>query len=151
MALSAAPVVCVAASSITASYASASHRCAPPGRIRGRYVLRPSGKYRYTSQSQIPSPLSGGSKTGLVMRRPFAFCCVVGASYCLQQKCILLFAATPRRRCHVRGVCRQQKTYRTKPPTPAFLLPHTTLMSGLVAARSVYFPARAACHNQRLG
>src|SRR3989338_2834507 len=49
-------------------------------RIRGRYVLRPSGKCRHTSQSQIPSPLSRGSKTGLVMRRPFAFCCVVGCA-----------------------------------------------------------------------
>ena len=49
-------------------------------RIRGRYVSRPSGKCRHTSQSQIPSPSSRGSKTGLMMRRPFAFCCVVGCA-----------------------------------------------------------------------
>jgi len=42
---------CVAASNITASYASAAHRCAPSGRIRGRYVLRPSGKCRHKSRS----------------------------------------------------------------------------------------------------
>lgn len=49
-------------------------------RIRGRYVLRPSGKCRHTSQGQCPSPSSRGSKTGLVLRRPSAFCCVVGCA-----------------------------------------------------------------------
>jgi hypothetical protein len=49
-------------------------------RIRGRYVLRPSGKYRHTSQSQRPSPAVRGSKTGLMIRRPFAFCCLVGCA-----------------------------------------------------------------------
>ena len=49
-------------------------------RIRGRYVSRPSGKCRHTSQGQRPSPAVRGSKTGLVMRRPFAFCCVVGCA-----------------------------------------------------------------------
>ena len=54
-------------------------------RIRGRYVLRPSGKYRHTSQSQIPSLAVRGSKTGLVYRRPSAFYCLVGyaVSSCL--------------------------------------------------------------------
>jgi len=73
-------LLCVAAFNITASYASAAHRCAPPGRIRGRYVLRPSGKCRRTSQGQRPSLSVRGSKTGLVMRRPFAFCCAVGCA-----------------------------------------------------------------------
>lgn len=56
---------------------------APAGRIRGRYVLRPSGKYRHTSQSQRPSPAVRGSKTGLVLRRPFAFCSMVVPVYVL--------------------------------------------------------------------
>jgi len=75
MALSAAPVVCGG----IASYAHwmIPHRSAC-ARIRGRYVLRPSGKCRHTSQSQRPSPAVRGSKTGLVLRRPFAFCCLVG-------------------------------------------------------------------------
>jgi len=113
-------------------------------RIRGRYVLRPSGKYRHTSQSQIPSPLSRGSKTGLMIRRPSAFYCLVGCAVylaCLsvvaarvywQQKCILFIAATSRRRhepkapspsrhrCRVRVVRVNKKPCRTKPPAPAF-------------------------------
>ena len=44
-------------------------------RIRGRYVLRPSGKHRH--QFSPSPPLGAGSKTGLVQRRPFAFCCKV--------------------------------------------------------------------------
>ena len=44
-------------------------------RIRGRYVLRPSGKHRH--QFSPSPPLGAGSKTGLVKRRPFAFCCKV--------------------------------------------------------------------------
>jgi len=52
-------------------------------RIRDLYVLRPSGKSRHTSQSQIPSPSSRGSKTGLMMPRPFAFCCLVVPVYVL--------------------------------------------------------------------
>ena len=52
-------------------------------RIRGRYVLRPSGKHRHPF-SPCP-PLGVGSKTGLVLRRPFAFCCKVAA------RCVGLF------------------------------------------------------------
>ena len=52
-------------------------------RIRGRYVLRPAGKHRH-QLSPCP-PLGVGSKTGLVKRRPFAFCCKVAA------RCWLLF------------------------------------------------------------
>jgi hypothetical protein len=44
-------------------------------RIRGRYVLRPAGKHRH--QFSPSPPLGAGSKTGLVQRRPFAFCCKV--------------------------------------------------------------------------
>jgi len=77
-------LLCVAALNISENYAKC---CAPvkaPAfqvRIIGRYVLRPwSGKCRHTSQDQRPSPSSRGSKTGLVLRRPFAFCCVVGCA-----------------------------------------------------------------------
>lgn len=59
--------------------------------IRGRYVSRPSGKYRHTSQSQRPSPAVRGSKTGLVLRRPFAFCCMAVPVYVLS--CCGCFAA----------------------------------------------------------
>ena len=31
-------------------------------------------------QGQRPSPSVRGSKTGLVLRRPFAFCCAVGCA-----------------------------------------------------------------------
>ena len=88
MALSAAPVVCGG----IASYAHwmMPHRSAC-ARIRGRYVLRPSGKCRHTSQSQLPSPAVRGNKTGLVMRRPFAFCCMVVPVYVLS--CCGRFAA----------------------------------------------------------
>jgi len=52
-------------------------------RIRGRYVLRPAGKHRH--QFSPSPPLGAGSKTGLVQRRPFAFCCKVlrGCLVCL--------------------------------------------------------------------
>jgi|GEM_PF-4238264 len=76
-------LLCVAVLNITASYAKC---CAPVKttalwvRIRGHYVSRPSGKYLPTSQSQIPSPSSRGSKTGLVLRHPFVFCCMVGCA-----------------------------------------------------------------------
>lgn len=53
--------------------------------------MRPSGKYRHTSQSQRPSPAVRGSKTGLVLRRPFAFCCMVVPVYVLS--CCGRFAA----------------------------------------------------------
>lgn len=56
-------------------------------RIRGRYVLRPPGKCRHTSQSQRPSPAVRGSKTGLVVRHPFAFCCMVVPVYILSWCC----------------------------------------------------------------
>ncbi len=42
-------------------------------RTRDRYVLRPAGKCRHTSQGQRPSPSSKGSKTGLMIRRPSPF------------------------------------------------------------------------------
>ena len=81
--LSAAPVMCVVAFNITASYAKRKRRKTPALRVRtrDRYVLRPSGKCRHTSQSQIPSPAVRGSKTGLVMHRPFAFCSMVVPIY----------------------------------------------------------------------
>ena len=60
-------------------------------RIRGLYVLRSSGKSRHTSQGQIPSPAVRGSKTGLMLRRPFAFCCMVVPVYVLS--CCGRFAA----------------------------------------------------------
>ncbi len=53
--------------------------------------MRHSGKYSHTSQSQIPSPAVRGSKTGLVLRRPFAFCCMVVPVYVLS--CCGRFAA----------------------------------------------------------
>ena len=88
-ALSAAPVVCVAVLNITASYAKRKHRktAALRVRIRGLYVLRPLGKFRHTSQCQIPSPAARGSKTGRVCHRPFAFCCVVG---CADLSCLII-------------------------------------------------------------
>ena len=77
-------LLCVAASNITASYAHwMMPRCPACARIRGRYVLRPSGKSRHTSQGQRPSPAVRGSKTGLVIRRPFAFCRMVVPVYVL--------------------------------------------------------------------
>jgi hypothetical protein len=60
-------------------------------RIRDLYVSRPAGKSRHTSQSQRPSPSSRGSKTGLVLLRPFAFCCMVVPVYVLS--CCGRFAA----------------------------------------------------------
>ncbi len=85
--------MCVAVFNIKASYAKRKRRKTPAlrVRIRGLYVLRPSGKYRHTSQSQIPSPAVRGSKTGLVLRRPFAFCCMVVPVYVLS--CCGRFAA----------------------------------------------------------
>lgn len=116
-------------------------------RIRGRYVLRPSGKCRHTSQSQRPSPAVRGSKTGLVLRRPFAFCCLVGSAglSCLFICCrfaVLLAAevhfifrgnVTPP--LSFAGRARQQKSM----PDTVFSLPHTTLesKSGFVASRPV--------------
>jgi hypothetical protein len=94
MALSAAPVVVRGGIQHNGVLCKA---CAPvkaPAlrvRIRGLYVSRPSGKYRHTSQSQIPSPAVRGSKTGLVLRRPFAFCCMVVPVYVLS--CCGRFAA----------------------------------------------------------
>jgi len=92
-ALSAAPVMCVAVSNITASYAKRKRRKTPALRVRtrDRYVLRPAGKCRHTSQGQRPSPSSRVSKTGLVLRRPFAFCCSVVPVYVLS--CCGRFAA----------------------------------------------------------
>ena len=85
--------MCVAVFNIKASYAKRKRRKTPAlrVRIRGLYVLRPSGKYRHTSQSQRPSPSSRGSKTGLVLRRPFAFCSMVVPVYVLS--CCGRFAA----------------------------------------------------------
>jgi len=78
VALSAAPVVvCGGIQHNAVLYALVVAQLSGCARIRDRYVLRPSGKCRRTSQSQIPSPSSRGSKTGLVLLRPFAFCCVV--------------------------------------------------------------------------
>jgi len=86
-------LLCVPVFNIKASYAKRKRRKTPAlrVRIRGLYVLRPSGKYRHTSQSQIPSPAVRGSKTGLVLRRPFAFCCMVVPVYVLS--CCGRFAA----------------------------------------------------------
>ena len=77
--------MCVVVFNIKASYAKRKRRKAPAlrVRIRGLYVLRPSGKYRHTSQSQRLSPSSRGSKTGLMLRRPFAFCSMVVPVYVL--------------------------------------------------------------------
>ena len=73
-------LLCVAASNITATYAHwMLPHCPACARIRGRYVLRPSGKCRHTSQGQRPSLSVRGSKTGLVNHRPLAFCCLVVA------------------------------------------------------------------------
>lgn len=42
----------------------------------------PSGKNRHTAApSPLLSPEGKGSKTGLVLRRPFAFCCAVAARH----------------------------------------------------------------------
>ncbi len=53
--------------------------------------MRSASKSRHTSQGQHPSPSSRGSKTGLVFRRPFAFCSVVVPVYVLS--CSGRFAA----------------------------------------------------------
>ena len=53
--------------------------------------MRSASKSRHTSQGQRPSPSSRGSKTGLVLRRPFAFCSMVVPVYVLS--CCGRFAA----------------------------------------------------------
>jgi len=74
-------LLCVAAFNITASCAQwIKPHCSACARTTICYVSRPSGKCRHTSQGQLPSPSSRGSKTGLVIRRPSAFCCVVGCA-----------------------------------------------------------------------
>jgi hypothetical protein len=81
--LSAAPVMCVSAFNITASYAKRKRRknSRPSGSHKRPLCLAPwSGKYRHTSQGQLPSPSSRGSKTGLVMHHPFVFYCIVGCA-----------------------------------------------------------------------
>jgi len=85
--------MCVSVFNIKASYAKRKRRKTPAlrVRIRGLYVLRPSGKSRHTSQGQRPSPAVRGSKTGLVFRRPFAFCSMVVPVYVLS--CCGRFAA----------------------------------------------------------
>jgi hypothetical protein len=108
-------------------------------RIRDRYVLCPSGKCLPTSQSQLPSPSSRGSKTRLMMRHPFVFCCIVGcarlciiyllslrgvsqlsaeSSWCRQKQMRLHHHATAA----IDGSCMATKnSYRTKPPALIFL------------------------------
>ena len=64
----------------------------PSGSHKRPLCLAPwSGKSRHTNQGQRPSPSSRGSKTGLVFRRPFAFCSMVVPVYVLS--CCGRFAA----------------------------------------------------------
>ena len=66
--------------------------------------MRPAGKPRH--QFSPSPPLGAGSKTGLVMRRPFAFCCEVLR--------VLLFVVWS-----LRGVCCYAGSCCVPPHTPA--------------------------------
>ena len=82
---------------------------APALRVRIRaFMSRALRVNTATSQRQRPSPSSSGSKTGLVFRRPSAFCCLVG---CADLSCLLIccrFAfcllSPPTRHVRLRGV-----------------------------------------------
>ena len=146
----------------------------PSGSHKRPLCLAPFGKYRHTSQSQIPSPVVRGSKTGLVIRRPFAFCCLVGCAVSLPVEAWSLrglvygrsaFDVSRQRhgtgmnqvRLHrhataaVCGSCAStKKPCRTKTPAPDFSLPHTTLRVRFGrCALCLIVPARPACQAAR--
>ncbi len=109
---------CVAAFNITASYAKRVRRkkSALRVRIRGRYVLRPSGEC--LPQGQIPSPAVRGSKTGLVEHHPFAFCCMVVPVYvwsCCGRFAAYVGAAFPLTSPHPPSGQLKQRHGRTRP------------------------------------